>query len=321
MDELNFTDINTSPTANTTAEYPISLSDEIFKGEKLNFGGVPSVNKPALAVPVPQGPETVYIVCERPGFRADSFKKELSYDYNTKVIYLSDQKATITTPPLCFVIDVTSSLRSTYAKHMLECLEKYTTEKVIPLFLIGESEDLLNAKMSIPFPANAVIYEFERPINVKECIREIDRLLNDKDVTRKKKHILVVDDSITFLKLIQRILEKEYLVTVCQSAFDCITTLAKLSEMPDLLIIDQNMADCDGTTLTKMIRGAKIDVPIIFYTGNANVDNMIELMQMGIQDYLLKSQPAIEVRSTVDGILKNEGNQNIDDKKESYIRV
>lgn len=297
---------NIMPTANTSAEYPSELpSQEDFGAAQSIYEQTKNRYKhPSNDVlnEISSVLETVYIVSERPCFRTDSLFTELSREYLTKIIYMASVKIENMETPKCFIVDVNEALITTYAKHMVEYLKNCIGGHSTPLFLIGEPEDLTKTRSVVPFPDNAYpIIEFSRPLNMKECLHKIKDILSTDTIITKRKHILVVDDSITFLKLIQRILEKDYKVTVTTSAFNCIGAMAKMSEMPDLLIIDQRMPDCDGTTLTKMLKGEDKtkDIPIIFYSGNNNVDEIIELMPM-IDGYLLKSQPIIDLRTVVD---------------------
>lgn len=296
------------PTANTKAEYPSQIifeEDIKLPGDKKSYGTTQLEAENKYSEPA-DGPETVYVVCEKMCFRADSFFNSLSKEFNAKLIYMNESKGTKLDTPICFIIDLNTALITTYAKQMLETLRKYSINRPIPLFLIGESEDILNAHRNIPFPANVSVYDFERPVDMKECVRQINEILNSDISAEERKHILVVDDSITFCRLIQRVLEKEYKVTVCTSAFNCICTIAKLPQFPDIIIIDQEMPDCDGTTLAKMLKGDSRtrDIPIIFYSSNNNTDDIIELMQVGIDNYLLKNEPVIKLREYLDDRFK-----------------
>ncbi len=295
---------NIAPTANITANYPNELppEDDIpIKGDRRTFG-VTSMETDRNSKGHAQEPDTVYIVCDRPGFRAESLYNDLSREYKCRLAYLTDPDAQITDIPICFVVDGNTTVISSYAKHMRDGLKQFTATRKLPIFLIGEPEDLENVRRNIPFPQNTIICEFPRPIDMKECLKKIKDILLSAETEVEKRLVLVVDDSITFLRLIQRILEKQYDVVVCTSAFNCICTIANLPKMPDMIIVDKAMPDCDGTVLARMLKGEPRtkDIPIIFYTSSNSSTDIIELMQIGIDNYLLKSEPVIKLREYLD---------------------
>lgn len=249
--------------------------------------------------------KVIYVVCEKPGFRSNGLFTELSGEYNARIVYLSGPKKEEIVNPLCFVVDVTTSMITNYSRKILAYLHKHAFGRIIPIFLIGEPEDLENAKR-LNFPKNVRITEFERPVDMKECIKQIEKVLSHDDTDEKKKHILVVDDSITFLRLVKKTLEKEYDITISSSAFNCIEALSSLPDLPDLIIIDYMMPACDGLTLCRMIKedDRTKDIPIIFYSGNSNVDEIIQLMPL-IDGYMLKSQPVISLKSYLEEFFEN----------------
>ena len=250
---------------------------------------------------------TVYVVGEKPGFRPNSLYVELSDEYRTKIIYLSGGKKEDIINPLCFVVDVTTSMITNHSRKILAYLHKHAFGKVIPIFLIGEPEDLENARR-LGFPKNVHITEFERPVDMKECIRQIEKVLSHDDSEDKRKHILVVDDSITFLRLVKKTLEKDYDITISSSAFNCIEALSSLPDLPDLIIIDYMMPACDGLTLCRMIKedNRTKDIPIIFYSGNSNVDEIIQLMPL-IDGYMLKTQPVTSLKGYLENFFERTG--------------
>lgn len=235
---------------------------------------------------------TVYIICDKPGFRADAFFKELSKQYEAQIVYLNNPKIPAVYIPLCFVVDVTSEILSAASQKVLHYIHDLAVDKDAPIFLVGAPEDLTNARYLLPF-TGATITEFERPIDVKECIQRVHYILEKRVGDKEKKHILLVDDSITFLRLAQKALEKEYRVTISSSALNAIRALSNPAKpLPDLIIVDYRMPACSGDVFVNML---KLDehyksIPIIFYSSNNDVNDMIGLMG-SIEGYVLKTDP------------------------------
>ncbi len=103
------------------------------------------------------------------------------------------------------------------------------------------------------------------------------------------KQILIVDDSLTNLKMAQLILEKQkYEVRTATSGFDCIT---KLTEAPaDLILLDIKMPMIDGFQTLRNIRGHKEwdNIPVIFLTAFSEMDQIKEAVGLGARDYIKK---------------------------------
>ena len=78
--------------------------------------------------------------------------------------------------------------------------------------------------------------------------------------------ILLADDDIDLLKMLKSFLTlKSYTVITAENGW---AALEKLSEAPDLILLDINMPGLDGLELCKRIRD-KVTCPIIFLTARA----------------------------------------------------
>ncbi len=56
----------------------------------------------------------------------------------------------------------------------------------------------------------------------------------------------------------------------------------------DLAILDRMMPGMDGIALVRALRGAGSEIPVLFLTGLADVDNRVEGLEAGADDYLTK---------------------------------
>lgn len=61
-----------------------------------------------------------------------------------------------------------------------------------------------------------------------------------------------------------------------------------LSEVHDVLILDRMLPGLDGLSLVKALRAAKVTTPVIFLTTVGGVDDRIEGLHAGGDDYLVK---------------------------------
>lgn len=247
---------------------------------------------------------TVYIVCKKKSFRAEGLFNLFSEEYNTQIIYTSDKKMPELVNPLCFVIDITDFIGSKSAQKAVLYINEVAANRNKPIYLIGEPEDLDNT--AIMFKRSDIsVTKFKRPIDTKRVIYEITTDLLTSKPTEKKKHVVIVDDSITYLKLMQKKLQEHYRVTVASSALECIKLILGFKEPPDMIIIDYIMPICDGPTLVGMLRQEPQlnDTPIIFYSGNTETDDIINLMPM-IDGYILKTEPVTDLAFHLEEIYK-----------------
>jgi two-component system OmpR family response regulator len=59
-------------------------------------------------------------------------------------------------------------------------------------------------------------------------------------------------------------------------------------EKYDVLVVDRMLPGLDGLSLVKAIRAAAIDTPVLFLTSIAGVDDRVEGLDAGADDYLVK---------------------------------
>ena len=116
--------------------------------------------------------------------------------------------------------------------------------------------------------------------------------------------ILVVDDSPTIREL-TKIFLKDLEFTNVEEAADGSNALEKLkSEVFDLVITDWNMPQLSGLELLKAIRAddKMKKIPVLMVTSVDEKDNVIQAVQAGINDYILKPISAKVLKSKIDKI-------------------
>lgn len=82
-------------------------------------------------------------------------------------------------------------------------------------------------------------------------------------------------------------LNPDYKVERFETAKDC---LAKMSSKPDLLTIDFSLPDMQGDQLFKKIREINPTVPVIIISAQEEVSIAVNLLKMGVSDYLVKDE-------------------------------
>jgi len=130
-----------------------------------------------------------------------------------------------------------------------------------------------------------------------------------------KYHILVVDDDDRIRELVKEYLkENGFSVSTGSSAEEAKIKLGYFKF--DLIILDVMMPGQDGFELTKEIK-KKSSVPIILLTAKGEVENRIQGLEIGADDYLGKPFEPKELLLRVKNIIKN--NKKIDLNKINKI--
>lgn len=102
------------------------------------------------------------------------------------------------------------------------------------------------------------------------------------------KKILLVDDEEDILEFLKYNLEQEnFEVLLSTNGKDA---LKKISQNPDLIVLDIMMPELDGFELYELIRNNKEsqDIPIIFLTAKSGETDEIKGLNLGASDYIQK---------------------------------
>ena len=111
--------------------------------------------------------------------------------------------------------------------------------------------------------------------------------------------VLVVDDDPAARKPLARLLEQEGYEVDC-AADACIALSRVMHRAPDLILLDIMIPRMDGLTLLWRIRetSAGREIPVIIITGHDGEEYVRRATELGVKDYLLKSQ--YKVRELLD---------------------
>jgi two-component system response regulator MprA len=122
---------------------------------------------------------------------------------------------------------------------------------------------------------------------------------------RSPARILVVDDDRSLRRAISRTLELEgYEVELAEDGVQALTLFDEDGEAwPDLIVLDILMPNLDGLTACRAIR-AKSRVPILMLTARQAVDDRVEGLEAGADDYLAKPFAVVELIARVRALLR-----------------
>jgi len=119
---------------------------------------------------------------------------------------------------------------------------------------------------------------------------------------KNKSHILVVDDDDRIRELIKQYLNDNSFIV--SSAIDAKDAKIKLDQFRfDLIVLDVMMPGQSGFELTKEIKNT-MNVPIILLTAKGEVENRIQGLELGADDYLGKPFDPKELLLRIENILQ-----------------
>jgi len=115
--------------------------------------------------------------------------------------------------------------------------------------------------------------------------------------------VLIVDDDARLLKMLQRTLAYEGLQVVTASNGEEALTQVDACK-PDVMILDWMMPKMDGLAVVQELRAEKNPVLILMLTGRDALENRVEGLQSGADDYLVKPFAPTELVARVHSLLR-----------------
>ena len=118
-----------------------------------------------------------------------------------------------------------------------------------------------------------------------------------------KAHILVVDDDPRITDLVRRILAYAgYSVTTAATGDDALART--LERPPDAVVLDIMLPGLDGLEVTRRLRAAGDNVPILLLTGKDAVPDRVTGLKTGADDYLVKPFAPEELVARLEALLR-----------------
>jgi two-component system response regulator MprA len=115
--------------------------------------------------------------------------------------------------------------------------------------------------------------------------------------------ILVVDDDLAVCRSIDRALRLEgYEVDTVASGGEALEAVG--SNSPDALVLDLQLPDLDGLAVCRRIREAGDDIPILMLTARHGIDDRVQGLDAGADDYLVKPFALEELLARLRALLR-----------------
>ena len=136
------------------------------------------------------------------------------------------------------------------------------------------------------------------------------RTMNSNDTEEEKTssnqpivRILIVDDDEVICQQLERLYTHSgYLATIATSGEGALKRLEK--EDIDLVVTDLKLPGISGIELTRRVQETYPDVPVIAITGYADIDNAVEVLKLGANDYIVKPFSAAAIQESTKIVLE-----------------
>lgn len=120
------------------------------------------------------------------------------------------------------------------------------------------------------------------------------RTVSQQDIS---PDVLIVEDERPLAELYAECLESDYTV---RTAYTGEQALEGLELDPDVVLLDRQLPDATGDDIVRVIQERKIDTRIAMVTA---VDPDFDIIDMGIDDYLIKPVDGQDLEETVEKLL------------------
>ena len=121
-------------------------------------------------------------------------------------------------------------------------------------------------------------------------------------------HLLIIDDNEELLYGLQQLLQDAHYYV------DVVVTLTQgweriSNKNYDLILLDWMLPDGTGIDLLKRLRNEKISTPVLLFSSKKEVEEKVEALDGGADDYLEKPFSNIELLARIRALLRRESSQ------------
>ena len=116
--------------------------------------------------------------------------------------------------------------------------------------------------------------------------------------------LLVEDDAAIRIALTRSLHDHGHVVTSVGSGLPALTTAVE--QRPDVVLLDLGLPDIDGADVLSMLRAVS-DVPVIIATARDDEADVVRLLDLGADDYVIKPFTAAQLNARIKAVLRRSG--------------
>ncbi len=106
-------------------------------------------------------------------------------------------------------------------------------------------------------------------------------------------HVLLIEDNVDFAKLVRLYLgkyeEAQFEVTWKENGREGIEEAINNKDL-EVILMDYFLPGLNGLEVTRTLQEKNVTTPVVFLTVNKDVNVAVEVMKLGVQDYLVKEE-------------------------------
>ncbi len=114
--------------------------------------------------------------------------------------------------------------------------------------------------------------------------------------------LLLIEDNRSLADSLKKHLGKSFIVDVTRSGEE--GQRHALTENHDVIVLDLNLPDKNGSDVCKAIRAAQVSTPILILTAVSDIPTRVSLLNSGADDYLTKPFSIAELRARLNVLLR-----------------
>lgn len=115
--------------------------------------------------------------------------------------------------------------------------------------------------------------------------------------------LLLIEDSVPFAEALIRALKQfGYVIDVARTGKDAESCM--VLQQYELIILDLGLPDVDGAELLRRCRARKLKTPVLVMSAREAVDERVRLLDLGADDYLVKSGAIEELEARVRALIR-----------------
>ncbi len=200
-----------------------------------------------------------------------------------------DQLPTLPFPPDAILPDAIvldwDAAQTRFSKAELSHLtELHKTMPALPIVFVSEREDLEGRLAAVRHGATAVL---PKPLDLPALVETLDVQLTRQ--SSEPYRILIVEDDPAVAALSAASLGAAGMLT--RVVTDPLKVMSDLADFnPDLILTDMHMPQLSGMELAQLLQQqpAFVSIPIVFLSGETDLDKQLQAMRLGGDDFLPK---------------------------------
>lgn len=230
--------------------------------------------------------ELVVYICEDDPLQCANLADQIKcFGFNVSAFQeIEDFKQAVrTSPPDVIVMDMMHNNRETAgADAIVELMAD--NKNAIPVVFVSAQSDLLSRLAAVRAGSSAY---FVKPANPSALCGALHALTTTEE--SEPSRIMIVEDDTFLSQMYAAILKDAGMeTTILNDPLKAMPVLADFR--PDLILMDMHMPGCNGMELAKAIRQMEeyISIPILFLSGETDIDLHFDARRMGGDEFLLK---------------------------------